>query len=218
MTGVRVDEVDLQPFLARCHIRRYAARATIIRQGDVANELYYIVSGSVSVMLSDEVGREIVLAYLNPGEFFGEIGLFAKGEARSALVRARIECQVAQIGYTRLRELTDIYPHLLIAMTSQMASRLCATNRKLKDLASLDVHGRIARALLELAEQPDAEVVSTGTTVQVTRLELARLVGCSREMVGKVLKDMEHDKHLLIEGRNVLLIGVTPRTSRKSTD
>lgn len=217
MTGATVDAIDLQPFLARCHIRRYAARAAIIRQGDVANELYYIVSGSVSVMLSDEVGREIVLAYLNPGEFFGEIGLFAKGEARSALVRARTECQIAQIGYARLREQTDLYAHLLIAMTSQMANRLCATNRKLKDLASLDVHGRVARTLLELAEQPDAEIVATGTTVRVTRLELARLVGCSREMVGKVLKDMENDRHILIEGRNVLLIGVTPRPAKRAT-
>jgi len=82
---------ELEPFLAHCRVRQYAARAPIIRQGDAATELFLIVRGSVSVMLADEQGREIVLAYLNAGEFFGEIGLFVQDEGRSALVRARSE-------------------------------------------------------------------------------------------------------------------------------
>ncbi|MDX1594572.1 MAG: cyclic nucleotide-binding domain-containing protein, partial [Gammaproteobacteria bacterium] len=69
-------EETLERFLARCHRRRYPAKATILYQGDRSDALYYILSGAVTVLREDDAGREIVLAYLNPGDFFGEMGLF----------------------------------------------------------------------------------------------------------------------------------------------
>lgn len=201
----------VQPFLAHCHRRRYPAKSAIIRQGDRAGELFYIVSGSVTVLLEDDKGHEIVLAYLNSGEFFGEIGLFSEDESRSALVRAKSECEIAQISYIRLKQLGDLYPRLLVCMTAQIARRLRATNRKLGDLAFMDVYGRVARTLLDLCEQPDAMTHPDGMQVRVTRQELARLVGCSREMVGKVLKEMEDQKQVAVTGKNIVLVGIRPR-------
>jgi CRP/FNR family transcriptional regulator, cyclic AMP receptor protein len=201
----------VQPFLAQCHRRRYPAKSAIIRQGDRAGELFYIVAGSVTVLLEDDKGHEIVLAYLNSGEFFGEIGLFSEDESRSALVRAKSECEIAQISYTRLKQLGDLYPRLLVCMTAQIARRLRATNRKLGDLAFMDVYGRVARTLLDLCEQPDAMTHPDGMQVRVTRQELSRLVGCSREMVGKVLKEMEDQKQVAVTGKNIVLIGIRPR-------
>jgi CRP/FNR family cyclic AMP-dependent transcriptional regulator len=107
--------------------------------------------------------------------------------------------------------MTDLYPDLIIAMTSQIARRLRNTNRKLGDLAFMDVYGRVARTLLDLCDQPDAVVSRGGMQVRVTRQELARLVGCSREMVGKVLKDMEEQKHISVSGKNILVLGVAPK-------
>jgi len=201
----------VQPFLAHCHRRRYQAKSAIIRQGDRAGELFYIIAGSVTVLLEDDKGHEIVLAYLNSGEFFGEIGLFSEDESRSALVRAKSECEIAQISYTRLKQLGDLYPRLLVCMTAQIARRLRATNRKLGDLAFMDVYGRVARTLLDLCEQPDAMTHPDGMQVRVTRQELARLVGCSREMVGKVLKEMEDQKQVAVTGKNIVLVGIRPR-------
>ncbi len=201
----------VQPFLAHCHRRRYPAKSAIIRQGDRAGELFYIIAGSVTVLLEDDKGHEIVLAYLNSGEFFGEIGLFSEDESRSALVRAKSECEIAQISYTRLKQLGDLYPRLLVCMTAQIARRLRATNRKLGDLAFMDVYGRVARTLLDLCEQPDAMTHPDGMQVRVTRQELARLVGCSREMVGKVLKEMEDQKQVAVTGKNIVLVGIRPR-------
>lgn len=200
----------VQPFLAHCHRRRYPAKSAIIRQGDRAGELFFIVSGSVTVLLEDDKGHEIVLAYLNGGEFFGEIGLFSEDESRSALVRAKTECEIAQITYARLKQLGDLYPRLLVCMTAQIARRLRATNRKLGDLAFMDVYGRVARTLLDLCEQPDAMTHPDGMQVRVTRQELARLVGCSREMVGKVLKEMEDQKQITVTGKNIVLLGIRP--------
>ncbi|MGR8921228.1 MAG: cAMP-activated global transcriptional regulator CRP [Gammaproteobacteria bacterium] len=202
---------SIKELLAHCHRRSYAPKAAIIRQGDPAGELYYIISGSVTVLLEDDKGHEIVLAYLNPGDFFGEIGLFNEDANRTALVRARSEAEVAQIGYKKLKGLTEIYPDLIVAMTSQLARRLRNTNRKLGDLAFMDVYGRVARTLLDLCEQPDAMTHPDGMQVRVTRQELSRLVGCSREMVGKVLKDMEEQKHISAIGKNIVVLGVRPQ-------
>ncbi|MBI4695765.1 MAG: cAMP-activated global transcriptional regulator CRP [Gammaproteobacteria bacterium] len=205
----------IQSFLAHCHRRRFPSKAAIIRQGDPAGELYYIVSGSVTVLLEDDKGHEIVLSYLNAGEFFGEIGLFSEDASRSALVRARQECEVAQISYSKLKGLTELYPMLISAMTSQLARRLRNTNRKLGDLAFMDVYGRVARTLLDLCDQPDAMTHPAGMQVRVTRQELARLVGCSREMVGKVLKEMENHKQVDVAGKNIVLLGVRPRPLKR---
>ncbi len=205
----------IQPFLTHCHRRRYPPKSAIIRQGDRADELFYIISGSVTVLLEDDKGHEIVLAYLNGGEFFGEIGLFAEDGHRSALVRARNECEVAQISYAKLKTLTDLYPRLLTCMTSQLARRLRNTNRKLGDLAFMDVYGRVARTLLDLSDQPDSMTHPDGMQVRVTRQELARLVGCSREMVGKVLKEMEDHKQVTVLGKNIVLIGIRGRGVRR---
>ena len=204
-------EQSVDKLLVHCHRRVFSAKAAIIRQGDPAGELYYIIRGSVSVLLEDDKGHEIVLAYLNPGEFFGEIGLFNEDANRTALVRARTECEIAQIGYKKLKGLTEIYPDLIVAMTSQLARRLRNTNRKLGDLAFMDVYGRVARTLLDLCDQPDAMTHPDGMQVRVTRQELSRLVGCSREMVGKVLKDMEDQKHITATGKNIVVLGVRPK-------
>ncbi|MSR16078.1 MAG: cAMP-activated global transcriptional regulator CRP [Gammaproteobacteria bacterium] len=204
-------EQSVDKLLVHCHRRTYSAKAAIIRQGDPACELYYIIRGSVTVLLEDDKGHEIVLAYLNPGDFFGEIGLFNEDANRTALVRARNECEIAQIGYKKLKGLNDIYRDLIIAMTSQLARRLRNTNRKLGDLAFMDVYGRVARNLLDLCEQPDAMTHPEGMQVRVTRQELSRLVGCSREMVGKVLKDMEDQKHITASGKNIVILGVRPK-------
>ena len=206
-------EQSIATFLTQCHRRHFPAKAAIIRQGDPAGELYYIISGSVTVLLEDDKGHEIVLAYLNPGDFFGEIGLFNADANRTALVRARAESEIAQISYKKLRGLTDLYPDLIIAMTTQIARRLRNTNRKLGDLAFMDVYGRVARTLLDLCEQPDAMTHPDGMQVKVTRQELARLVGCSREMVGKVLKDMEEQKHIAVSGKNIVVLNIAQRSS-----
>jgi CRP/FNR family cyclic AMP-dependent transcriptional regulator len=203
-------ERSITSFLTHCHKRQFSPKAAIIRQGDPAGELYFIISGSVSVLLEDDKGHEIVLAYLNPGDFFGEIGLFNEDASRTALVRARAESEIAQISYNKLRGLTELYPDLIIAMTSQIARRLRNTNRKLGDLAFMDVYGRVARTLLDLCEEPDATTHPDGMQVYVTRQELARLVGCSREMVGKVIKDMEEQKHIAANGKKIVVLGVMP--------
>jgi CRP/FNR family transcriptional regulator, cyclic AMP receptor protein len=202
------DEDAIQRFLEHCHRKQYPAKSTIIRQGDPSHELFYIIKGSVTVMLEEEEGRELVLAYLNPGDFFGEIGLFNEHVNRSALVRAKTSCEVAQISYEKLKSMSTVFPDLLFAISSQLANRLRKMNRKVGDLAFMDVSGRVARSLLELCKEPDAMTHPDGMQIRITRQELGRIVGGSREMVGRVLKTLEEQHLISVSGKTIVVFGV----------
>jgi len=198
----------IKRFLENCHRRHCPPKTTIIRQGEPSKELFYIVTGSVTVALEDKKGHEIVLAYLNPGDFFGEIGLFNENVARTALVRARTHCEIANISYEKLKTLSSIFPDLIFAIASQLATRLRRTNRKVGDLAFMDVSGRVARAILDLCKEPDAMTHPDGMQIRITRQELGRIVGCSREMVGRVLKSLEEQSLLTARGKTIVVFGV----------
>lgn len=202
------DDQHIQKFLEHCHRKQFSAKSTIIRQGDPSHDLFYIVKGSVTVLLEDDEGRELVLAYLNPGDFLGEIGLFNEHVNRSALVRAKTACEIATISYERLKSMSTVFPDLLFAISSQLANRLRKMNRKVGDLAFMDVSGRVARALLDLCKEPDAMTHPDGMQIRVTRQELGRIVGCSREMVGRVLKTLEEQHLISVSGKTIVVFGV----------
>jgi len=194
-------------FLVHCHRRKYPSKTTIIRAGDKSDVLYFIIKGSMTVLIDDDAGREIVLAYLNAGDFFGEMGLFSEEGSRSAWVRARTECELAEISYPRFRQVATDDPEVLFALASQMAARLRTTSRKVGDLAFLDVTGRIARTLLELTHEPDAMTHPDGMQIRITRQELGRIVGCSREMAGRVLKSLEEQQLITVKGKTIVVLG-----------
>ncbi|MBZ0070925.1 MAG: cAMP-activated global transcriptional regulator CRP [Thiohalobacteraceae bacterium] len=198
---------SIDRFLEHCHRRRYPTKSVIIYAGDAPDVLYYIVDGSVTVLIEDEEGREIVLAYLNRGDFFGEMGLFGESSKRSAWVRTRAECELAEISYARFRQLAEEDPTILFALASQMAARLRTTSRKVSDLAFLDVTGRVARTLLDLCKQPDAMTHPEGMQIRITRQEIGRIVGCSREMVGRVMKNLEEQGLIRAKGKTVVVFG-----------
>ncbi|CAK0773721.1 DNA-binding transcriptional dual regulator CRP [Gammaproteobacteria bacterium] len=216
MTQVRLPAAEpayLQPLLSHCHRRRYAKDSDIIRAGDPASSLYYLVEGSVAVVFEDDEGREIILTYLNRGSFMGEMGLFTEQARRSVMIRSRTACLVAELQYQRLMQLFDgelkaYTKDILFAIGSQLTQRLLSTSRKVGHLAFLDVAGRVARTLLELCREPDAMTHPDGMQIKVTRQEVGRIVGCSREMVGKVLKHLEEQNLIRVRGKTMVVLGV----------
>ncbi len=143
-------------FLSYCRIRTVPSKTVLIHAGDVPDVLYYVIKGSVEVLIEDEEGNEMVLAYLNKGQFFGEMGLFNEQPQRSAWVRTRSQCELAEMTYPRFRQIAAESPTLLFELATQLASRLDRTNRKLGDLAFVDVTGRVAHAIMDLCNEPDA--------------------------------------------------------------
>ena len=196
---------NLDQFLAHCHRRKYPAKSTIIYAGDESDALYYILKGSVTVMIEDDDGREMIMAYLNEGDFFGEMGLFENDPSRSAWVKAKSECEVAEVSYGKFKQLAREDADILFAVSAQIAGRLRATTRKVGDLAFLDVTGRVAGTLLDLCKQPDAMTHPDGMQIKVSRQELSRLVGCSREMAGRVLKVLEEQGLVRANGKTIVV-------------
>lgn len=200
----------LEAFLSHCYRRRYPVRTEIIHPGDPADTLYYIIEGSVAVVMEDDDGREIVLTYLNAGEFIGEMGLFLDQTTRDVLIRMRQPTTLAAISYQRLQHLSetvlqDEYKDILFALGTQLTRRLLKTSRKISDLVFLDVTGRVVRALLDLCEEPDAMTHPEGMQIHTTRQEIGRIVGCSREMVGRVFKHLEERGMMRAQGRKIVV-------------
>lgn len=196
---------SIDSLLVHCHRRRYPAKSTLIYAGDRSDSLYFIIKGSVSVLIEDDEGREMIVAYLNDGDFFGEMGVFDEEDSRSAWVRAKNECEVAEISYSKFHELSEANPEFLYILGSQMARRLRNTTQKVSDLAFLDVTGRVASTLLKLCREPDALTHPEGMQIKITRQEIGRIVGCSREMVGRVLKTLEDQGLVSVSGKTMVV-------------
>ncbi len=205
------DAATLERFLAHCHRRRYPPRTDVFRPGDPAGTLYYVINGSVSIITEDD-DRELVLGYFGTGEFVGEMGLFIESDRREVILRTRTPCELGEISYERLYQLFDgplqgDATRIVYAIGSQLSRRLLDTSRKAGRLAFLDVTDRIIRTLHDLTREPEAMSHPQGTQLRVSRQELARLVGCSREMAGRVLKKLQIDGVLHARGKTVVLYG-----------
>jgi len=207
----RPDTAEIETLLAVTTRKRFAAKSLIVNEGETSTEMFFILQGSVAVLMEDQDGHELILSYLGPGEFFGELGFFGVNTKRSAYVRARTECEIATIGYDRLRRLLHEQPGLLFQLTMQIAARLRATSEKIGHLAFLDVTGRIARTLLDLTHDSQAIAHPDGTLVRMTREELGRLVSCSSKMAGRVLLNLEEQGLVQVHGKSIVVTGVAPK-------
>lgn len=201
---------SLEHLLKFSHRKSYKAKKIIIHEGDVSSSLYYIIEGSASVLAESETGEEIILAQLNKGDFFGEAGLFEfdhDESKRTARILARSDCVIAEISYAQFRQIVAEDPAVMFLLTGQIFHRLKKTSMKVRDLIFLDVKGRIAHCLLELSDEPDAMTHPDGMQIKITRQDLAKMAGCSREMAGRVLKELEEEDLITAHGKTIVVFG-----------
>ena len=211
-TELAMDDVALKAFLSHTHKHRYPAKTDVFRPGDPASSLFFVISGSLTINTEEPEGRELVLGYVNPGEFIGEMGLFFKVQRREVVLRTKGPCELAEIGYESLRQLfthqlVQEGPKIMFAIGAQISKRLLETSRKASRLARLDVANRILRTLHDLSREPDAIRHPDGMQLKVSRQELARITGCSREMAGRVLKQLQQKNLLTARGKTIVLFG-----------
>lgn len=205
---VPVHNPAVEWFLTHCHIHRYPSKYTLIHSGEDAESLFYIVSGSVAVFIKDEEGKEMILSHLGPGEFVGEISLFEETvQTRTAWVKTKGSCEIAEISYRKFKQLVHLNPDILMYLAAQMARRLHQTSRQVSNLAFLDVTGRIAQTLMNLAKMPEAMTHPEGMQIKITRQEIGQMVGCSRETVGRILKMLEDEGLISAHGKTIVVYG-----------
>jgi CRP/FNR family cyclic AMP-dependent transcriptional regulator len=179
---------------------------TIFREGDTGDRLFVVLDGKVKISRAAADGRENLLAVLGPGEMFGELSLFDPGP-RTATATTITDSRLASLDHDDLRPLLLDRPGVAVHLLRALALRLRRTNEAMADLVFSDVPGRVAKALLDLAEKfGTAEVDGVRVRHDLTQEELAQLVGASRETVNKALSEFATRGWLRLEGRTVLLL------------
>lgn len=167
--------------------RRYRRGEIIVEQGRKSDALFILLSGRARVITSDARGREVILAVLEAGDYLGEMSLI-DGEPHSATVRAEVQTDVLVLGRTEFGACLPEASSLSYAILRGLVARLRNADRQIESLALLDVYGRVARALLDMAAEEEGQRIIRS---KVSRQDLAKVVGASREMVSRVMKDLE---------------------------
>ncbi|MDO9313312.1 MAG: Crp/Fnr family transcriptional regulator [Burkholderiaceae bacterium] len=167
--------------------RRYRRGEIIVEHGRKSNALFILLTGRARVLTADSRGREVILAVLQSGDYVGEMSLI-DNEPHSATVRAEIQTDMLILGRPEFARCLPENSSLSYAIMRGLVARLRSADRQIESLALLDVYGRVARSLLDMAEViGDARIIRN----KVSRQDLAKVVGASREMVSRVMKDLE---------------------------
>lgn len=182
--------------------RRSAPRgSTIMAAGDPTDSLYIVISGRLKVMMGDADGKEVILTILGPGEFFGEMGLIDDAP-RSASVVAIEPCELLSIAKRDFKKCLAENFEMTTAVMRGLVRRLREADRKIGSLALLDVYGRVARLLLDMAEDVNGQKM---VTKRLPKQDIAKMIGASREMVSRVMKDLQMGGYIEMRGSTIVL-------------
>ena len=174
---------------------------TVMGAGDPTDSLYIVLSGRLKVMMGDADGKEVILSILAPGEFFGEMGLI-DDSPRSASVVTIEPCELLAIAKRDFKRCLEQNFEMAMAVMRGLVKRLREADRKIGSLALLDVYGRVARLLIDMAENVDGQKV---VTKRLPKQDIAKMIGASREMVSRVMKDLQIGGYIEVRGKAIYL-------------
>lgn len=196
-----LDPAQLAGLARSAHLRVLPLGAIVVNEGDDGHSLFVVQSGSLKVYLMDENGREMTLSLLGPGDYFGELALLDEAP-RSASVMALQRSELLQISRPSFLALLDDNPAWVRILLRNLVARIRALTENVRGLALEDVFGRIVRLLESLAVERDGQSV---VERRLTQQEIANLVGASREMVNRILRDLVVGGYLVIEPQRIIL-------------
>ena len=198
-----LDDVELEKLSKVSGRKRVERGASVVRAGDSTDSLYILLSGRAKVTNTDEDGREIILAWLGPSEFFGEMGLI-DGSPRSANVVAAEACELLFLSKDSFQRCLQDNFQVAQKLMKTLVLRLREADRKIESLALLDVYGRVARLLLDMSVEVDGLRV---VKKKMSKQDMAKMIGASREMVSKVMRDLELSGYIRIENDLTVIPG-----------
>ncbi|OGA00871.1 MAG: hypothetical protein A2Z64_12865 [Betaproteobacteria bacterium RIFCSPLOWO2_02_67_12] len=182
--------------------RRSVPRGSMLMaEGDATDSLYMIISGRLKVMMGDADGKEVILALLGPGEIVGEMGLI-DDSPRSATVIAIEPSELLTISKREFRKCLAENFDMAMGVMRGLVRRLREADRKIGSLALLDVYGRVARLLIDMAENVNGQKI---VTKRLPKQDIAKMIGASREMVSRVMKDLQMGGYIEVRGSTILL-------------
>ena len=173
----------------------------VLTEGAVGDSLFAIISGRVKVFIGDEEGREIILKILGPGDFFGEMSMI-DSEPRSASVSTLDACTFKVLSHQAFEQCLLCAPRIATLVMQSLAKRLRDADRKISTLALMDVYGRVASTLLDLAIEDGGKLV---VGEKLSQQDIANMVGASREMVNRILKDLSDRGYISVESKTITI-------------
>jgi CRP/FNR family transcriptional regulator, cyclic AMP receptor protein len=182
--------------------KSYPKNAVVLTEGEMGDSLYMIQSGKVKVFIGDEDGREIILKILNPGDFFGEMSMIDK-QPRSASVTTIEAATFLVLTHAAFEKCVEQAPRIAAMVMQILAQRVREADRKIGTLALMDVYGRVASTLLELSVYSNGKLM---VGEKLSQQDLANMVGASREMVNRILKDLSDRGFISIESKSITII------------
>jgi len=182
--------------------KSYPKTAVVLTEGEMGDSLYMIQSGKVKVFIGDEDGREIILKILNPGDFFGEMSMIDK-QPRSASVTTIDASTFLVLTHAAFEKCVEQAPRIAAMVMQILAQRVREADRKIGTLALMDVYGRVASTLLELSVYSNGKLM---VGEKLSQQDLANMVGASREMVNRILKDLSDRGFISIESKSITII------------
>jgi len=185
--------------------RTFGKNAIIVSEGDETDSLYIVLAGRAKVFVADENGREVQLNQIGPGEYFGEVTL--DGGPRSASIMALEECRCAVVKRAELTTFLERNPEFALHLVRKLAHRVRSLTESVRSLALMDVYGRVARLLLELAEERDGRLV---VKESLTHRDIASRVGASREMISRIFSDLADGGYVRKEDRHLVIMRKPP--------
>ena len=193
---------DLDAISKLATTRTFPRNTIIISEGDTSDSLYAVLSGKVKIYLSDDEGKEIIINIQGAGEYFGELALL-DDSPRSASVMTIEECKLAIISKAAFDECLEANPQIALRVIRGLSARLRDLTENVKSLALMDVYGRVARTLLDLAEEEEngEQIIRQ----RLTQRDIANMVGASREMVSRILKDLSVGGYITIRNKTITI-------------
>ena len=186
-------------------VRSFAKNAVIINEGDDSNSVFVILSGRVKVYSSDASGREIVYDDYGTGEYVGEMSL--DGQPRSASVMTLEPTVCSTLNRDEVRKAISANPDIAIQLISTLIARARYATASVRNLALLDVYGRVARLLLDLAEEKDGVLA---IPERLTQQDIGDRVGASRDMVSRIFKDLVAGGYIRIDHKIITILRKPP--------
>jgi CRP/FNR family transcriptional regulator, cyclic AMP receptor protein len=196
---------EMQAMTEHAVTRAYPRNSIIVNEGDRTDSLYIILEGRVKAYVGDPDGKEVVLTTHGPGEYFGEMVL--DEGPRSASIMTLEPCRLLIVPKADFKDFLAKNPAFAARLVEKLIHRVRALTENVKSLALMDVYGRIARLLLELAVERDGKLV---ITERLTQKDLASRVGASREMVSLILKDLTAGGYIRHEGHTIIIAKTPP--------
>jgi CRP/FNR family cyclic AMP-dependent transcriptional regulator len=190
-----LQESSLQDIANLATKRKYPKNTVIINEGDDTDSLYLINEGKVKIVLSDEDGKEVIISMLGPGDFFGEMAII-DDEPRSACVITMEPSRFSIIHKAEFNKFMHNNPEATTNLMKSLSQRLRAANKNIESLALMDVYGRVARTLLQFAQEEDGKMV---IKEKLTQKDMANMIGASREMVSRIYKDLSTGGYITID-------------------